>query len=110
MDVETPEILTTDALLSISPSPVISPAVGEQLTLNLKITAGEAVAGYQFIVRFDPTALRYVESGNGEYLRRVRFLCNPLSIGIAWNLPQLHLLALVMVMARSQQSLLRLWQ
>ena len=68
MDVETPVVATTDAVVSISPSPVISPAVGEQLTLNLNITAGEAVAGYQFIVRFDPTALRYVESGNGDYL------------------------------------------
>ena len=77
MDVETPEILTTDALLSVSPSPVISPAVGEQLTLNLKITAGEAVAGYQFIVRFDPTALRYVESGNGEYLPTGAFFVQP---------------------------------
>ena len=77
MDVETPEILTTDALLSISPSPVISPAVGEQLTLNLKITAGEAVAGYQFTVRFDPTALRYVESGNGEYLPTGAFFVQP---------------------------------
>ena len=77
VDVETPEILTTDALLSISPSPVISPAVGERLTLNLKITAGEAVAGYQFIVRFDPTALRYVESGNGEYLPTGAFFVQP---------------------------------
>ena len=69
VDVETPVIAASPMLvLSISPSSVISPAVGEQLTLNLKITAGEAVAGYQFIVRFDPTALRYVESGNGEYL------------------------------------------
>ena len=77
MDVETPVVATTDAVLSISPSPVISPAVGEQLTLNLKITAGEAVAGYQFIVRFDPTALRYVESGNGEYLPTGAFFVQP---------------------------------
>ena len=77
VDVETPEILTTDAVVSVSPSPVISPAVGERLTLNLKITAGEAVAGYQFIVRFDPTALRYVESGNGEYLPTGAFFVQP---------------------------------
>ena len=77
VDVETPEIPVTDALLSISPSPVISPAVGERLTLNLKITAGEAVAGYQFTVRFDPTALRYVESGNGEYLPTGAFFVQP---------------------------------
>ena len=77
VDVETPVVATTDAVLSISPSPVISPAVGERLTLNLKITAGEAVAGYQFIVRFDPTALRYVESGNGEYLPTGAFFVQP---------------------------------
>ena len=77
MDVETPVVATTDAVVSVSPSPVISPAVGERLTLNLKITAGEAVAGYQFIVRFDPTALRYVESGNGEYLPTGAFFVQP---------------------------------
>ena len=77
VDVETPVVATTDAVLSISPSPVISPAVGERLTLNLKITAGEAVAGYQFTVRFDPTALRYVESGNGEYLPTGAFFVQP---------------------------------
>ena len=77
MDVETPVAATTDAVVSVSPSPVISPAVGERLTLNLKITAGEAVAGYQFIVRFDPTALRYVESGNGEYLPTGAFFVQP---------------------------------
>ena len=77
VDVETPVVATTDAVVSVSPSPVISPAVGEQLTLNLKITAGEAVAGYQFIVRFDPTALRYVESGNGEYLPTGAFFVQP---------------------------------
>ena len=77
MDVETPVVATTDAVVSVSPSPVISPAVGKQLTLNLNITAGEAVAGYQFIVRFDPTALRYVESGNGEYLPTGAFFVQP---------------------------------
>ena len=64
-------------MLSISPSSVISPAVGEQLRLNLNITAGEAVAGYQVTLRFDPTALRYVESGNGEYLPDGAFFVQP---------------------------------
>ena len=60
--------LFVDAVVSISPSPVISPGIGDQLTFNLNITAGEAVAGYQGTVQFDPTALRYVESNNGDYL------------------------------------------
>ena len=77
VDVETPVVATTDAVLSIFAFTGISPAVGERLTLNLKITAGEAVAGYQFTVRFDPTALRYVESGNGEYLPTGAFFVQP---------------------------------
>ena len=81
VDVETSEILTTDAVVSISPSPVISPGIGEQLTLNLNITAGEAVAGYQVTVQFDATALRYVESNNGDYLPAGVFFVPPVANG-----------------------------
>ena len=77
VQVEVPEILTTDAMLRIAPSPVTSPAIGEQLTLNLNITAGEAVAGYQVTVGFDATALRYVESHNGTYLPTGAFFVPP---------------------------------
>ena len=75
--VEPPEAATTDAVVSLLPSPVDSPAIGEQLTLNLSISAGEAVAGYQVTVRFDPTALRYVESSNGDYLPTGAFFVQP---------------------------------
>ena len=81
VDVETPEIFTTDAVVSISPSPVASPVIGEQLTLNLNITAGKAVAGYQVTVQFDPTALRYVESNNGDYLPAGAFFVPPVING-----------------------------
>ena len=63
-----PEVLATNAVLSISPSSVTSPAIGQRLTINLNIADGEAVAGYQVTVQFNPTALRYVESRNGDYL------------------------------------------
>ena len=75
--VGTPEAVTTDAVVSIVPSPVVSPAIGRQLTLNLNITGGEAVAGYQVILQFDPTALRYVESSNGDYLPAGAFFLQP---------------------------------
>ena len=75
--VETKEISATDAVLSISPSPVISPAVGERLTLNLNIAAGEAVAGYQATLQFDGTVLRYVSSANGDYLSAGAFFVEP---------------------------------
>ena len=67
----------TDAVLSISPSPMVSPAIGELLTLNLNIAAGEAVAGYQLTLQFDPTALRYVDSSNGDYLPTGAFFVPP---------------------------------
>ena len=56
------------AIVSVSPSPIQSPAPGEQLVLNLNITDGENVAGYQATLQFDTTALRYVSSENGSYL------------------------------------------
>ena len=77
VDVETPVVAATDAVLSISPSSVVSPAIGEQLTFNLNIAAGEAVAGYQVTLQFDPTALRYVESSNGDYLPTGAFFVQP---------------------------------
>ena len=54
--------------VSIDPASVESPAAGEQLTLNIKITGGMNVAGYQATVTFDSTALSYVSSANGDYL------------------------------------------
>ena len=73
--------LLADPVVSISPSPVISPAIGEQLTFNLNITAGKAVAGYQVTVQFDATALRYVESSNADYLPTGAFFVPPVVNG-----------------------------
>ena len=58
----------THTTVSVSPSPVTSPGIGEQLTVSLTIADGAKVAGYQMTVAFDTTALRYVESANGDYL------------------------------------------
>ena len=52
----------------ITPSPVVSPDVGDNLVLKIDVSGVENVAGYQATVRFDPTALHYVESANGSYL------------------------------------------
>ena len=61
-------IAPSSAKVSVSPSPVESPAVGAQLTVALKVTGGANVAGYQATVQFDTAALRYVSSANGDYL------------------------------------------
>ena len=64
---------TTNTTVRVSPSPVPSPAVGEQLTLSLNITDGQNVAGYQATVGFDTSALRYVESATGDFLHAGAF-------------------------------------
>ena len=63
--------------VSISPSLVQSPAIGQQLTLTLHIADGAAVAGYQATVQFDAAALRYIASTNGDYLSEGAFFVPP---------------------------------
>ena len=60
-------IQKSNATVSISPTSVVSPDVGEELTFSLNIAGGENVAGYQAIVSFEDS-LRYVESAKGDYL------------------------------------------
>ena len=73
--------IPTRITVSVSPSLVESPAIGEQLTFSLNITAGENVAGYQVTVAFDTSALRYVESANGDYLPTGAFFVPPVVSG-----------------------------
>ena len=56
------------AVVSVEPAEVESPAAGEELMVNINITGGADVAGYQITVNFDPTALEYVSGGNADYL------------------------------------------
>ena len=63
----------SNAIVSISPSSVVSPAVGEELTFNLNIKHGENITGYQAAVFFDPTALYPTDVTEGNYLLQDRF-------------------------------------
>ena len=63
--------------ISLIPTPVVSPAIGEQFTISVSIVAGENVGGYQVSLSFDPTALRYVDSANGDYLSPGAFFVPP---------------------------------
>ncbi len=60
--------VTYGQMVSIDPASIESPAAGEQLTLNIKITGGMNVAGYQVTVTFDSTALSDASIANGDYL------------------------------------------
>ena len=74
-------IQKSNATVSIEPSSVVSPEVGEQLTFSLDIAGGENVAGYQATVSFDPTALRPVDFTNGDYLPADAFSADPVADG-----------------------------
>ena len=78
---------TTDATVSISPSSVVSPAIGQQIDFGLSMVRGEAVAGYQASVQFDTTALRYVSGANGDFLPVGAFFVQPV---VAGNLVKLN--------------------
>ena len=60
--------MATNAIVRITPSPAWPPAIGKHLTLNVDVSGGENVTGYQTVLEFDATALRYISSQNGDYL------------------------------------------
>ena len=70
-------IKQSNGTISISPNPVVSPPLFEQLTVSLNITSGENVAGFQAIVWYDDDTLRYVESAKGNYLPADAFFVAP---------------------------------
>ncbi|MCE2401329.1 trypsin-like peptidase domain-containing protein [Candidatus Poribacteria bacterium] len=65
---EVDPVTMTTPTVSFSPSPVTSPYLGGQLTISLNISDAENVTGYSTTIQFDSTALRYLESENGNYL------------------------------------------
>ena len=60
--------LPEGTVVFVAPRPLTSPAVGQQLQVHINIKDAAGVSGYDVTVGFDPTALRYVESANADYL------------------------------------------
>ena len=71
----------TASTVQLLPTSVVSPAVGEKLTLSLNIVGGISVAGYEAAIEFDTSALRYVESEIGDYLPAGAFSVPPVVVG-----------------------------
>lgn len=61
--------LVLPVTVKISPASVESPRRGEQLTITVDIVDGQEVMGYQGVLTFDPTALRFVSLEHGTYLQ-----------------------------------------
>ena len=66
-----------EAVFSVSPSPVASPAAGSTLKVNIQISSGSGVAGYELTVEFDTSALTYVSAANATYLPSGAFAPSP---------------------------------
>ena len=66
-----------EAVVSVSPSPVASPAAGSTLKVNIQISSGSGVAGYELTVEFDTSALTYVSAANATYLPSGAFAPSP---------------------------------
>ena len=61
-------IIETAAVVSISPHLAESPTIGQQLTFNIDINEAKNITGYEVVLNFDTTALRYVSGKNGSFL------------------------------------------
>ena len=59
---------TSYPIISLSSDSVTSPAAGEDLTFNLKITNGNNLSGYQATINFDPDTLEYKETKYRNHL------------------------------------------
>ncbi len=56
------------AVVSVEPAEVASPAAGEELTVSINIAGGADVTGFQVTVNFDAAALTYEAGAVGDYL------------------------------------------
>ena len=74
---DTADLTPINTTVGLSPLHLVSPAIGKQLTLSINIGGGQNVMGYQAVVHFDGTALRFVESSIGDYLPDTAYVIDP---------------------------------
>ncbi len=59
---------TSYPIVSISPDSVTVLTIGEELAIDVKITNGKNLSGYQATIEFDPESLEYIETKYSDYL------------------------------------------
>ena len=67
-EMDGPQQPPPDATVSISPTEIALPEVGEQFTINGNIDSKEPVAGYDLYLTFDTTVLKFVEHSITNYI------------------------------------------
>ena len=68
VEVVEPSLLPSTAVVSLTPSSVLSPAVGEQLTFNVDIAGGRNVEDFQLTFDYDQSTLEFISKSRGNYL------------------------------------------
>ena len=63
-----PTFSSTSAVVDLTPSSVLGPAIGERLVFNIRISDGQNVAGYQISLEYEIEALKPVLASDGAYL------------------------------------------
>ena len=63
-----PSTALSIAEVSVQPAIIKPQTIGEQLTVEIKITKGKGIAGFQFTLSYDTTVLNYVSIKLGDYL------------------------------------------
>ena len=63
-----PTLSSISAVVELTPSSVLAPAIGEQLAFNIRISDGQNIAGYQINLKYDIKALKPVLASNEVYL------------------------------------------
>ena len=74
-----PALVLARATVSIQPSDMESPAVGEEFSVDVDIISGANVAAYQVTVEFNPRTLALVNTKNADYLPAGAFVVPPLT-------------------------------
>ena len=74
-----PSLVFARATVSIQPSDMESPAVGEEFSVDVDIISGANVAAYQVTVEFNPRTLALVNTKNADYLPAGVFVVPPLT-------------------------------
>jgi PKD repeat protein len=72
-----PAMAFAQAVVSVDPPEIQSPEVGQQFEVSINITGGVNVAGYQFTLTFDETAVTYISIANADYLPAGAFAVPP---------------------------------
>ena len=87
------EELDTAALVSLSPSPLELPDVGESFTLNLEIAEAGEISGYEATIRFNYRILHFLGSEPGDFLPDTFVVPPSLTENVEWNIDEVTIAA-----------------